>query len=249
MISIVLSRLALFLMSLSLVRYVFLFLSLCTFTCSGVRGSLMVLVCPFFSTFLAGIFPFYHLFTFPYTYSIMRTSSRPNRPSSLRIRGSSTEGSDLGKTGEGSGCPAIVVNRVPSMGPPSPHGKGKGKVSEIMYPGSSAYFRAAVQNVEAVGPSRVEPSFGHNFASRNRPPFGALTSSLPTLFKSRRWFASSRRPLRMASASLYIPLSNASCSISMFVQPNSLSTSRASWSGCWSSSGIKVSRYIALRCS
>ena len=128
MISIVLSRLALFLMSLYLVRYVFLFLPLCTFTCSGVRGSLVVLFCPFFSTFLAGIFPFYHSFTFPYTYSIMRTSSRPNRPPGLRIRGSSTKGSDLGQTGGGSGCPAIVVDRVPLMGPPSPHGKGKVKV-------------------------------------------------------------------------------------------------------------------------
>ena len=29
-----------------------------------------------------------------------------------------------------------------------------------------------MQNAEAVGPSRVEPSFGHNFASRYRPPFG-----------------------------------------------------------------------------
>ena len=32
-------------------------------------------------------------------------------------------------------------------------------------------MRAAVQNAE-VGPSRVERSFGHNFASRYRPPFG-----------------------------------------------------------------------------
>ena len=29
-----------------------------------------------------------------------------------------------------------------------------------------------MQNAEAVGPSRVKPSFGHNFASRYRPPFG-----------------------------------------------------------------------------
>ena len=27
-------------------------------------------------------------------------------------------------------------------------------------------MRVAVQNAEALGPSRVEPSFGHNFASR-----------------------------------------------------------------------------------
>ena len=102
MISIVLSRLALFLVSLSLVRYVFLFLPLCTFTCSGVRVSLVVHVCPFFPTFLVGILLFYHSFTFPYTYSFLRTSSRPSRPFGLLIGGSSTEGSDLGQTGGGS---------------------------------------------------------------------------------------------------------------------------------------------------
>ena len=144
MISDVLSRLGLFLVSLSLVQYVFFLLPLCTFTCYGVRGSLVVVVCPFFPTFLAGIFPFYRLSAFPYTYSIMRTSSGPNHPSGLRIGGSSTEGSGLGQIGGGSGRPTIVVDRVPSVGPPSPHGKGNGKVSEIKYPGSSAYLRAVV---------------------------------------------------------------------------------------------------------
>ena len=74
----------------------------------------------------------------------MRTSSGPNRLFGLRIGGSSTEGSDLGQIGGGSDHPAIVVDRVPSTGPPSPHGKGKGKVSEVRYPGGSAYLRAAV---------------------------------------------------------------------------------------------------------
>ena len=102
----------------------------------------------------------------------MHTSSRPSRPSGLRIGGSSTEGSDLGQIEGGSSRPAIIVDQVPLAGPPSPHGKGKGKVSEIMYPRSSAYLRASVQNAEAMGPSRVEPSFEHNFTSRYRPPFG-----------------------------------------------------------------------------
>ena len=102
----------------------------------------------------------------------MRTSSRPSRPSGLRIGGSSTEGSDLGQIEGGSGCPSIVVDRVPLAGPPSPHGKGTAKVNEIRYPGGYAYLRAVVQNAEAVGPSRVEPSFEHNFASRYRPHFG-----------------------------------------------------------------------------
>ena len=97
-------------MSLSLVRYVFLLLPLCTFTCYGVRRSLVVVVCPFFPSFLVGIFPFYHSSAFPYTYSIIRTSSGPNRPFGLCIGGSSTEGPDLGQVGGGSGRPAIVVD-------------------------------------------------------------------------------------------------------------------------------------------
>ena len=171
MISIVLSSLELFLVSLSLVWYVFFLLPLFTFTCSGVHGSLVVVVCPFFPTFFAKILPFYHSSAFPYTCSFICTSYRPSHPSGLRIGGSSTEGSDLGQIG-GFGRPAIVVDRVLLAGPLSPHGKDKGKVSEIKYPGGSTYLMVAVQNAEAVGPSRVEPSFGHNFASRYRPPFG-----------------------------------------------------------------------------
>ena len=68
-----------------------------------------------------------------------------------------------------SSCPCC---RSSPFSPLSPHGKGKGKVSEIRYPGGLTYLRVAVQNAEVVGPSRVEPSFGHNFASRYRPPFG-----------------------------------------------------------------------------
>ena len=102
----------------------------------------------------------------------MRTSSRPSRPSGMRIGGSSTEGSGLGQIRGGSDRPTIVVDRFPLAGPPSPHGKGKGKVSVIRYPSGSTYLRAAGQNAEAVGPSRVESSFRHNFASRYRPPFG-----------------------------------------------------------------------------
>ena len=70
----------------------------------------MVVVCPLFPTFFAIIFPFYRSSAFLYTYSIMRTSSRPSRPSDLRIGGSSTEGSYFGQIGGGSGRPAIVVD-------------------------------------------------------------------------------------------------------------------------------------------
>ena len=68
----------------------------------------------------------------------MCTFSGPSRPSGLRIGGSSIEGLDLGHIGGGSDRPAMVVDRVPLAGPPSPRGKGKeGKVSEIRYPGGS----------------------------------------------------------------------------------------------------------------
>ena len=97
-------------MFISLVWYVFLLLPLFTFTCSGVRGSLLVVVCPFFPTFLAEILPFYHSSVFPYICPIMRTSSRPNCPSGLRIGGSSAEGSDLGQIGGGFGHPAIIID-------------------------------------------------------------------------------------------------------------------------------------------
>ena len=90
-------------------------------------------------------------FDLPFPRLTMRTPLGLSRPLVLRIGDSSAEEPDLGQTGEGSGHPAIVVDRVPLAGPPSPSGKGKSKVSEIRYPGNSDYLRAAVQNVEAVG--------------------------------------------------------------------------------------------------
>ena len=70
----------------------------------------MVVVCPFFPTFLAKILPFYHSSSFHYTCSIMCTSSELSHPSGLRIGGSSTEGSNLGQTGGGFGRPAIFFD-------------------------------------------------------------------------------------------------------------------------------------------
>ena len=72
---------------------------------------------------------------------------------------------------KGLAFPAIVVDRVPLAGPPSPYGKGKSKVSEMRYPGSSEYLRVAVQNAKAVGSSRIEPFFGKTFIAHYRPPF------------------------------------------------------------------------------
>ena len=102
----------------------------------------------------------------------MHTPLDLSRPPVLSIGGSSTKELDLGQTGEGSDRPAIVVDRVPLVGPPSPFGKGKIKVSEIRYLGDSDYLRATVQKAEAMGPSRIEPFFRKTFAARYRPPFG-----------------------------------------------------------------------------
>ena len=121
---------------------------------------------------LAEVPLFYHSFDLPYSYPIMRTSSRPNNSYGLRIGGSSIEEPYLGQIGEGSGRLALVVDRIPPSGPPSLSGRGKNKVSEIKHPGGSNYLRAAVQNAKAMGPSRIEPSFGKAFATRYRPPFG-----------------------------------------------------------------------------
>ena len=66
----------------------------------------------------------------------------------------------------------MVVHQDAPREPPSPLGKGKGKMSEIRYPSSSKYLRVAIQNAKAVGPSRVEPLYGEIFAARYGPPFG-----------------------------------------------------------------------------
>ena len=82
---------------------------------------------------LTGILPLYHSFNLPYTCPIMRTSSGPNRSSSLRLGGRPTEESESIQTSGGSGSLAVVVDIAPPTDHPSPSGKGKGKVSEIRY--------------------------------------------------------------------------------------------------------------------
>ena len=111
-------------------------------------------------------------FNLPFPRLTMHTPLGLSRPHVLRIWGSSVEEPDLGQIGEGSGCPAIIVNRVPLAGPPSPSGKSKSKVHKIRYPGSSDYLRVVVQNAEVASPNRIEPFFGKTFAARYRPPFG-----------------------------------------------------------------------------
>ena len=75
--------------------------------------------------------PWWSLFVSSYTRSIMRTSSRPNRSSGLRIGGRPAEESESRWTGGGSGNLAAMVDRASPVGHPSPLGKGKGKIREI----------------------------------------------------------------------------------------------------------------------
>ena len=111
-------------------------------------------------------------FDLPFPHLTMRTPLGLSHPPVLLIGGSSAEDPDLGQTGEGFDRPTIIVDRVPLVGPPSPSGKGKRKVSEIRYLGGSDYWRAVVQNVEAVGLSWMEPFFGKTFVTCYRRPFG-----------------------------------------------------------------------------
>ena len=88
----------------------------------------------------------------------------------LRIEGRQADESTLGKNGGGLGGPVAVVVGVLPVGYLPPPSKGKGKISDIRYPGGSDYLRAAVRYADTVGPSRVEPSFAKIFVTRYGPP-------------------------------------------------------------------------------
>ena len=102
----------------------------------------------------------------------MHTSSEPNRSSGLRLGGRLAEEFESRQTGGGFGSLATVVDRAPPIAHPSPSGKGKGKVSEIRYPSSSEYLKAAMKYADALGPSRVEPLYEKTFVTHYRPPLG-----------------------------------------------------------------------------
>ena len=121
---------------------------------------------------LARIPPLYHSFDLPYTCSIMRTSSRPNRSSGLRIGGRPVEEYESGRTGGGSGCLAVMVDGASPADHPSPSSKGKGNISEISYPSGSEYLKAVVKYANTVGPSRVEPLYEKTLVTRYRPSLG-----------------------------------------------------------------------------
>ena len=137
------------------------FLLLCLFGFEVLRG---------FRACLVGVLHYFLNFLFPC--SAMDISMGPSRYFVLCIGSNSTEVSGSMWTGGESDSLAMVVHRVALGGPSFPLDKGKGKISEIRYPSSSEYLRVAIQNAEAVGPSRVEPSYGEVFAAWYGPPFG-----------------------------------------------------------------------------
>ena len=96
----------------------------------------------------------------------------PGRSSSLRIGGDSSVVSDLGQTSGAADRLAEVAFRDVPREPPLPLDKGKGRIDEIKYLVGSEYLKSSVQNALAVGPRRVEPLYGENFARRYRLPFG-----------------------------------------------------------------------------
>ena len=136
------------------------FLPLCLFGFEVLRGSRACLV---------GVL---HFLRFPlFSYLALRTSMCPGRSSVLRIGSNPAEASSSGRTSRESDSLAVVVHRVAPGEPPFPF-DGKGKINEIRYPSGFKYLRAAIQNVEAVGPSRVEPLYDEIFAARYGPWFG-----------------------------------------------------------------------------
>ena len=108
------------------------------------------------------VLPFYRL--------IMRVSSRPSRLGGLHIEGRLAEESESGRASDEFGSLVVVVAGFLPIGDLPPPGKGKGKISEIRYPGGSEYLRAAVRYAEVVGPNWVEPPYAKIFTTRYGPP-------------------------------------------------------------------------------
>ena len=109
---------------------------------------------------------FVALFVLSFRRLVMRASI------GLRIEGRPAEESVSGRNNGRFDGPVVVVVGVLPIGYLPPLGKGKGKINEIRYPGGSKYLRAVVRYADAVGPSRVEPSFAKIFATRYGPLSG-----------------------------------------------------------------------------
>ena len=102
----------------------------------------------------------------------MCASSGSSRSVGLHIRGRPTEGSESEQVGGGSSGLPVAAVKAPFVGYPPLSGKGKERISKIRYPTGSEYLRAAMMCSDAVGPSRVEPSYAEIFATRYRPTIG-----------------------------------------------------------------------------
>ena len=122
-----------------------------------------------FMACFVGVLCYFFYFLFPCL--ALHISMGPGFSYVLRLEINSTKASGSGRTGGESNSLALVVHRVAPAEPPFPLGKGKGKISEIRYLSGSEYLRAAIQNVEAVGPSQVEPLYGEIFVARYGPSF------------------------------------------------------------------------------
>ena len=130
----------------------------------------------------------------------------------------------------------MVVHRAALGECPFPLDKGKGKLNEIRLPSGSKYLRAVIQNAEAVGPNRVEPSYGEIFEAQYGPLFGVqvwcldvLTTyavEVPKMVCFLRWHS------RTASAVLYILLLKGFCSTLMSAPLSFPLISRVFWWGC-----------------
>ena len=160
----------------------------------------------------------------------MCASSGSSRSVGLRIEGRSVEDFELAQPGSEIGSPAVVVVGVLLMGYLPPPGQCKEKISEIRYPCGSEYLRATVRYADAVGPSRVEPSFAKTFATHYGPPSGVriwcpnlLTSYVVPVPKIVYFFEA-------ASVSPYTLSSKTSYSISMDARPSFLLIFGVSWS-------------------
>ena len=102
----------------------------------------------------------------------MRAFSGSRHSTGLHIGGRPAEGSESEQVSGGSGGLPTPTVRAPLVGHPPLSGKGKERISEIRYPTGLEYLRAAVKCSDAVGPSRVQPSYAEIFSSRYRPPVG-----------------------------------------------------------------------------
>ena len=102
----------------------------------------------------------------------MHASFGSNRSTGLHIGGRPAEGSESEQVGGGSGGLPIAAVKAPLVGHSPLPGKGKERISEIRYPTGSKYLRAVVRCSDAVGPSRVEPSYAKIFATRYKPTVG-----------------------------------------------------------------------------